>query len=262
MEHPEHARLAGGFAAHWGNADFAPPEPRADILVAVARHDDAWAMRDADPFLTREGRPSAFSRELVGTYSAFEEIDLADYLAVRGRAADAVAADNPMPRIVISMHTVALLTTQADLSGLSEADRELHRAIHRRPALQAAGQGAVAVLGTGSGRGGAAAGTCGAPSSSSRPATASRSRSASAIPVPIPLRHRHPRRDGSTVEIWCAPPSAATPTGSLPIPSTRTNFVLELPCRTVEGKTFPCLGAFREAYSKAPVERLKVRIVR
>ncbi|HEY5227736.1 MAG TPA: DUF3891 family protein, partial [Opitutaceae bacterium] len=127
VEHPEHARLAGRFAVHWGNADFAPPEPRADVMTAVARHDDAWATRDAEPFLTREGRPSAFSRELVGKYSAFEEIDFGDYLAVRGRAAEAVAADNPYAAIVISMHTVSLLTTQADLTSLNAYDLELHR---------------------------------------------------------------------------------------------------------------------------------------
>jgi hypothetical protein len=98
VEHPEHARLAGRFAAHWGNAEFAPGAEGKDVLTAVARHDDAWASRDAEPFLTREGRPSAFSRELVGKYSAFEEIDLADYLAVRGRAARRSPPTIPMPR--------------------------------------------------------------------------------------------------------------------------------------------------------------------
>jgi hypothetical protein len=121
--HRDHARFAGELARQWGNAEFAPPEPFADILVAVARHDDAWAERDAAPCLTREGRPSAFSHELVGTYSAFEEIDLADYLAVRGQATEAVAADNPYAAIIVSMHTVNLLTEQADLRGLSDQDR-------------------------------------------------------------------------------------------------------------------------------------------
>ena len=91
------------------------------------RHDDAWAARDAEPSVTREGRPEAFSRELVGAYSAFEEINLRDYLAVRGRAAKAVAAENPFAAVVISMHTVDLLTARADLSALSEGDRNLHR---------------------------------------------------------------------------------------------------------------------------------------
>ena len=104
VPHQEHARLAGRFAAHWGNDVFpapAAPEVMPHVLAAVARHDDAWAVRDAAPFLTREGRPSAFTRELVGTYSAFEEIDLADYLAVRGAATEAVAAEDPFAAILV-----------------------------------------------------------------------------------------------------------------------------------------------------------------
>ena len=50
-----------------------------------------WAARDRQPQITRQGKPSAFSVELVGKYSAFEEIDLADYLAVRERAVRMVA---------------------------------------------------------------------------------------------------------------------------------------------------------------------------
>src|SRR5450432_3264265 len=106
IEHREHARLAGKFAHYYGNDEFAPPEPLDDILVAVIRHDDAWKERDTLPFLTRENKPSAFSKELVGKYSAFEEIDLIDYLAVRGRATEAVATDNPYAAILVSMHTV------------------------------------------------------------------------------------------------------------------------------------------------------------
>lgn len=129
VAHQEHARLAGRFAQHWGNTTFPAPAP-ADVMprviAAVARHDDAWAARDAAPFLTREGRPSAFTRELVGTYSAFEEIDLADYLAVRGAATEAVARDDPYAAILVSMHTVNLLTEQADLTTIKPADRGLH----------------------------------------------------------------------------------------------------------------------------------------
>lgn len=131
VPHQEHARVAGRFAERWGNALFPPPGPPEilpEIFFAVAHHDDAWAARDASPFLTREGRPAAFTRELVGTYSAFEEIDLADYLAVRGAATEAVAADHPYAAILISMHTVNLLTEQADLSTIRPADRPLHAA--------------------------------------------------------------------------------------------------------------------------------------
>ena len=74
---------------------FSPPEPRAHVLRGIARHDDGWAARDAAPQITRQGKPSAFSMELVGKYSAFEEIDLVDYLAVRDRAVRSIAAEDP-----------------------------------------------------------------------------------------------------------------------------------------------------------------------
>ncbi len=125
--HQDHARLAGAFATEWGNERFLRPEPFSSIAVAVSRHDDSWAERDARPLITPEGKPSAFSRELVGTYDAFEEIDLDEYLGVRGAATEAVAEEDPYAAILVSMHTVNLLTEQADLSGLSDADRTLHR---------------------------------------------------------------------------------------------------------------------------------------
>lgn len=68
LGHADHAALAGEFARHWKNARFAPPNPFAHILDAVSRHDDSWKTRDALPELTPGGHPSAFSRELVGTY--------------------------------------------------------------------------------------------------------------------------------------------------------------------------------------------------
>jgi hypothetical protein len=260
VEHPEHARLAGRFAAHWGNAEFPPPEPRADILTAVARHDDAWAARDGVPFLTREGRPSAFSRELVGRYSAFEEIDFADYLAVRGKAAEAVAADNPYAAIVISMHTVSLLTTQADLSGLAASELELHRAFiedqerrQRELIASLAGDPARA--------------------KAVEPAPLRRAfeflQACDSLSLGVcvrypsakKLRHAHPRRDGSLAEIACAPLGHDTYRLE-PYPLDTDALVLELPCRAVAGKSFPDQGSFRSAYAAAPVGRVRVRIVR
>jgi hypothetical protein len=116
IRHPDHARLAGEFAAHWGNERFRPPEPRVDVLHGIASHDDGWAVRDQRPLLTRAGRPSAFGADLVGKYTAFEEIDLPDYLGVRGQALEVVAHRNPYAAILISMHTCNLLTEHADRS--------------------------------------------------------------------------------------------------------------------------------------------------
>ena len=114
ITHPHHAELAGEFAAAWGNAQFRKPEPRARVLHGIARHDDGWAARDQQPQITRQGKPSAFSVELVGKYSAFEEIDLADYLAVRERAVRMVAERDPYAALLVSMHTYNLLTARAD----------------------------------------------------------------------------------------------------------------------------------------------------
>lgn len=119
VTHPDHARLAGAFAERWGNDRFLPPEPRAHVLKGIARHDDGWAARDAAPQITRQGRPSAFSIELVGKYSAFEEIDLADYLAVRDRAVRLIAAEDAYAAVLISMHTYSLLTEHADRSTIA-----------------------------------------------------------------------------------------------------------------------------------------------
>lgn len=132
ITHPDHARLAGAFATAWGNAQFRRPEPRERVLKGIACHDDGWGARDAHPKITREGKPSAFSTELVGKYSAFEEIDLAEYLAVRERAVRIIAEDDPYAGLLISMHTYNLLTAHADRStiapeGLAMLDAFLER---------------------------------------------------------------------------------------------------------------------------------------
>jgi len=116
VTHPDHAHLAGELASRWGNELFAPPEPREQVLRGIYRHDDGWRERDAQPGVTRQGKPAAFSTELVGTYSAFEEIDLVAYLAVRRAAVQSIAKQDPYAAILISMHTHNLLTDRADRS--------------------------------------------------------------------------------------------------------------------------------------------------
>lgn len=114
VTHVDHARLAGSFAEQWGNGLFLAPEPRARVLHGIAAHDDGWAVRDQRPQITSQGKPSAFSVELVGKYSAFEEIDLADYLSVRERAVRLVAELDAYAALLVSMHTYNLLTARAD----------------------------------------------------------------------------------------------------------------------------------------------------
>ena len=119
VTHVNHANLAGVFAERWGNELFKTPEPRAHVLKGISRHDDGWRERDAQPQITKQGRPGAFSVELVGKYSAFEEIDLADYLAVRDRAVRLIAEEDPYAAILVSMHTYDLLSERADRSTIA-----------------------------------------------------------------------------------------------------------------------------------------------
>ena len=126
LTHKDHAALAGDFASHWKNRDFAPPEPFVPIRDAVSRHDDSWAVPDAKPNLSPEGKPAAFSKELVGTYDAFEDIDLETYLSVRSNATEEAAQRDPYAAVLISMHTVNLLTEQSDLSKLSKEELVIH----------------------------------------------------------------------------------------------------------------------------------------
>jgi Protein of unknown function (DUF3891) len=114
VTHVDHARLAGMFAVHWGNDLFVRPEPRDDVMLGITTHDDGWEQRDSEPEITKQGKPSAFSSELVGTYSAFEEIDLRDYLAVREAAVRQVTANNLYAGLLVSMHTFDLLQNRAD----------------------------------------------------------------------------------------------------------------------------------------------------
>ena len=134
VTHQDHALLAGQFAEHWGNAAFTRPEPRASVLLAIAAHDDGWVGRDAAPQVTGSGVPAAFSVDLVGKYSAFEEIDLADYIAVRERAVAIVAERDPYSGLLVSLHTRDLLTTRADRSTIASQQLPLLNAFLERQA--------------------------------------------------------------------------------------------------------------------------------
>ena len=125
ITHQDHARLAGRFAGHWGNDIFLAPTPRRNVLHGIHVHDDGWLARDAQPCITRQGKPSAFSVDLVGKYSAFEEIDLRQYLAVRESAVERVEQADPYAALLVCMHTYNLLTEHADRTTIAPADLPL-----------------------------------------------------------------------------------------------------------------------------------------
>lgn len=251
VTHGEHARLAGLFAEAWGNAQFATPEPRADVLHAVRSHDDGWASRDAAPFLTKAGIPEAFTKDLVGTYAAFEEIDLPSYLRVRGEATAAVAAQNIFAAIVVSMHTVNLLTDQADLATIRPEYRSLHaefvaeqRAFQLEMAARInASQGeldrAFRVLQT-----------CDNLSLIA----------CSAYPEPRVLRHNHTDRMGQLHSFKC------TPAGDgvfeiTPSPFRKKQMSFPLKIRRLGKRSFATLDDYRRALAATPYETVPITLL-
>jgi hypothetical protein len=261
VTHPDHARLAGDFAEHWGNERFLSPEPRVNVLRGVARHDDGWIARDTTPQITRQGKPSAYSVELVGKYSAFEEIDLADYLAVRERAVRLIAAEDPYAAILISMHTYNLLTEHADRSTIAPADLPLlDEFLDRQKAFQETLLQQIS------------ADSSFSPQHKSEAAILDHFRLLQAADYlslltcvdfsrPSHLLHPLPLRDGGHAPIQVR--SAGSRHYVLdPYPFSEASLTFQFPARQIKGKHFSSSEELQKAFFGTPVETLSVTVSR
>jgi len=259
VTHPDHARLAGAFAEQWGNERFLPPEPRVNVLKGIARHDDGWAARDANPQITGQGKPSAFSVELVGKYSAFEEIDLADYLAVRDRAVRSIATEDAYAALLISMHTYNLLTAHADRSTIAPADLPLLDAFLEQHKMfqQSLREQISADSGFTS-------------KQASDAAILDHFRLLQAtdnlslltcvnFSKPAHLLHPLPLRDGGYTEVQVHP-VAPRHFKLDPYPFAEPSLSFRFPARHVEGKQFSSATELQERFRNAPVEALSVTV--
>ena len=261
VTHPDHARLAKAFAEHWGNERFLSPEPREQVLRGIARHDDGWAARDAVPQITRQGRPSAFSTELVGKYSGFEEIDLPDYLAVRDRAVRLIAAEDPYAAVLISMHTYSLLHEHADRSTIAPSQLPLlDQFLEGQKALQFSLRQQIA------------ASPKLKPEHKSDAAIMDHFRLLQANDYlslltcvdyknPVALLHALPTRDGQ------GSPVQVRSVGSRhfvlePYPFAEPSITLQFPARHAMGKHFSSAKELQDAFHAAPVETLSVTVSR
>jgi len=259
ITHPDHARLAGEFAAAWGNVQFRSPAPRERVLKGIACHDDGWSTRDAHPSTTRQGKPSAFSIELVGKYSAFEEIDIEDYLAVRNRAVRIIAEHDPYAGLLISMHTYSLLTDHADRStiapeGLILLDSFLARQRAYQSELRAQIQSDPTLT----------------PLEKSDQTILEHFHllqacdnlsllTCVAFSSPAHLLHPLPLNNGDSSEVLVS--SIARRHFRLaPWPFPEPEMTFTFPARHVEGKLFPTSHALEEAFLAAPVEHLTVTL--
>src|ERR1700676_2199121 len=259
VTHPDHARLAGAFAERWGNERFLPPEPREHVLRGIARHDDGWTARDATPQITRQGKPSAFSIELVGKYSGFEEIDLPDYLAVRDSAVREIAAEDPYAAVLISMHTYSLLAEHSDRSTIAPAQLPLlDQFLEKQKAFQASLRAQIAT----------------------DPGFTADQTSESAIfdhfrllqasdylslltcvdfRHPAHLLHALPLRDGGHIPVQVR--TIASRHFVLdPFPFAETSITFRFPARQIKGKIFSSAAELQRAFSAAPGETLSVTV--
>jgi hypothetical protein len=259
VTHPDHARLAGAFAEHWGNENFLSPEPRVNVLKGIARHDDGWTERDSAPQITRQGKPSAFSVELVGKYSAFEEIDLADYLAVRDRAVRLIATEDAYAALLISMHTYNLLTAHADRSTIAPAQLPLlDEFLEQQKNFQNLLRQQIALDSRFT------------PQQASESAILDHFRLLQATDnlslltcvdfrQPAHLLHALPLRDGGCTEIQ------VRSTGSRsfvldPYPFAESSLRFEFPARHVEGKLFSSSAELQKRFHASPVEMLVMAV--
>ena len=259
ITHPDHARLAGAFAAAWGNERFRRPEPRERVLHGIASHDEGWAARDAAPSITRQGKPSAFSTELVGKYSAFEEIDIADYLAVRDRAVRIIAEHDPYAGLLVAMHTYNLLTEHADRSTIApEGLVLLDEFLTAQRAYQGALREAIA----------ADAGLRALEKSEQRILEHFRLLQACdnlsllacvAYDRPAHLLHPLPLQDGDTTEVRVEPLGVREFRLS-PWPFVESELTFRFPARRVEGKLFSSSEELAAKFLAAPVEEVSIRL--
>ena len=59
----DHSRVAGYFAAHWGNRVFDRPEPYSSVVLAATEHDIGWWEWEMKPStLNDKGLSSRLSR--------------------------------------------------------------------------------------------------------------------------------------------------------------------------------------------------------
>jgi Protein of unknown function (DUF3891) len=257
ITHPDHARLAGEFAAAWGNELFRQPEPRARVLYGIATHDDGWTARDAKPSITRQGRPSAFSTELVGKYSAFEEIDLVEYLAVRERAVRIIAERDPYAGLLIALHTYNLLTAHADRSTINVEQLPLLDAFLDGQRLYQSELRATIQLDSTLSSRDKATQTIDEHFRLLQACDNLSLLTCVAFNASANLLHPLPLNDGGTAEV------TVLPTGPRqfrlePWPFEEPELSFTFPARHVEGERFADSAELEKAFCAAPVERLSV----
>jgi hypothetical protein len=93
-----HALMAEEFCRHWGNRDFALPEPYAVVMLAIAQHDNGWYEWECAPKLRADGYPEDF----------MHESDPMAKLQLWQRGIDRLYAQHPYAAVLMARHAAIL----------------------------------------------------------------------------------------------------------------------------------------------------------
>lgn len=116
---PDHAALAGWFAEHWGNEQFAIPVPRAALLCAATHHDDGWHELDGRPtYNAQQQRPAHFT-----------ELPLTESVGPYGRGVESVYARDRHAGALVSMHFSGFYTSRWGAGGGAPSDDPVAREV-------------------------------------------------------------------------------------------------------------------------------------
>jgi hypothetical protein len=101
----DHSHVAGFLGAHWGNTQFARPEPFTSVVLAGQEHDGGWADWEMKPFtLNDQGYPLDYHD---GSLKYLKKRRLDFY----SKAVNRVARQDPYAALLILMHGVGLMNS-------------------------------------------------------------------------------------------------------------------------------------------------------
>jgi hypothetical protein len=99
----DHSRVAGYFAAHWGNQEFDRPQPYSSVVLAAGEHDIGWWEWEMKPStLNDKGYPLDYHD---GSLKYLGQLRLDFYK----NAVDRVLQRDPYAAMLMAMHGVALM---------------------------------------------------------------------------------------------------------------------------------------------------------
>jgi hypothetical protein len=99
----DHSRIAGLFAAHWGNRDFATLRPYTSMVLAAQEHDSGWWNWEVKPTLDPQGYPTDY----IGS---IRKLGKGVWLGFYRDGIERLAAHDPYAAYNVSTHGEGLLT--------------------------------------------------------------------------------------------------------------------------------------------------------